>query len=411
MFLSGQVNIAACPQCGYAGMLSTPLVYHDPEKELLFTFAPSAPGLLEAEQQRIIGDLTNRVISALPAEKRRGYLLRPRSFLQMEAMIEAILEADGITKEMLEAQRAKAALLDRLLRATSEEARRVIAQENDAQLDYQFLQLLTLNIELAQAEGQTEVVQQLLELREQLMDWTTTGQDVSAREEAIQSLGKEITREGLLEKLVEAALAGQQAKVETMIAVARPAIDYVFYQQLTERITAAEKADNTEETNTLKALRETILDLTGRIDARVRQETEQAAQFLQTVLESDDPEEVIRANLDQVNELFLGILGTNLELATQSGRTDMADKLQQIGDLLTQIMLEGQPPEIQFINRLLATEYPDGTRALLEENRQQLNAELLEVMQLVAEDLAETGREETAQRLAQIQEQAAAIAG
>jgi len=32
VFVSGQLNIAACPQCGYAGMLNTPLVYHDPDK-------------------------------------------------------------------------------------------------------------------------------------------------------------------------------------------------------------------------------------------------------------------------------------------------------------------------------------------------------------------------------------------
>jgi len=156
LFLSGQINVAVCPQCGQGGELGTPLVYHDSEKELLLTLVPAEMGLSDLEQQRIIGDLTNRVISALPPEKRKGYLLRPRTFMRRESMIEAILEADGITPKMLEAQRARADLLERLVSTTSEEARRAIAQENDAQIDYEFLHLLSLNLDLAEARGHAD---------------------------------------------------------------------------------------------------------------------------------------------------------------------------------------------------------------------------------------------------------------
>jgi hypothetical protein len=411
LFLSGQINVAACPQCGHAGTLNTPLVYHDPEKELLLTFVPPELGLPETEQQRIIGDLTNRVMSSLPVEGRKGYLLRPRSFLRLEGLVEAILEADGITREMIEAQRAKVDLLDRLVRATSEEARRVIAQENDDLLDYEFYHLLSLNIEMAQAEDQRDVAEELLGLRQQLLGWTTTGREVAAREEAIRSLGSEVTREGLLEKLVEAALAGEQAKVETMVALARPAIDYQFYQQLTERIEAAGGAAHTEDAETLRELRNTILDLTAEIDAQVQQATEDAAQLLQVILDSDDPQEVIRDNLDQIDELFLGILDRNLGLATQSGRAEDVKKLQQVGDILTELILESQPPEIRLINELLVAEYPEGTQALLEEHHQMVDARLMEIMGMVGKDLREKDREESAARLAQIMDQASAMAG
>ncbi len=411
LLLSGRVNIAVCPQCGHAGMLSAPLVYHDPEKELLFTFTPSELGLPDAEQQRVIGDLTNRVISALPAEKRKGYLLRPRSFLRLEAMIEAILEADGITPEMLNAQRARANLLDRLLRATSEDTRRIIAQENDEQIDYEFFQLLSLNLELMQAEGQEQAAQQVLTLRQQLLDWTTAGQDIASREEALRELGTEVTREALLEKLVAAALAGKEAKVETMVAVARPAIDYIFYQQLTERIGMAEQAGDAEKAGTLKALRATILDLAAQIDAEVQQATEQAAQLLQQILDSDDLEEAVRANLDEIDDLFLSVLATNLRAAEQSGRTEDAERLRRVGDILMELVEESQPVEIRLINQLLTAEYPGGTQALLEENRERVHANLVELMRLVGEDLTRTGRLETAQRLDQIREQAAAMLG
>jgi hypothetical protein len=411
LFLSGQINIAVCPQCGNAGMLNTPLVYHDPEKELLFTYVPSELGLPEVEQQRIIGDLTNRVMSSLPTEKRKGYFLRPRSFLRMEALIEAVLEADGITPEMLEAQRAKASLLTQLLRAPSEQARQVIAQENDPQIDYEFFRLLTLNIELAQAEGQEQAVSQLLELRAQLLRWTKAGEEIATREQTIKELGADITREELLEKIVRAALAGEQAKVETMVAVARPAIDYLFYQQLTDRIEAAERGGKAQEAETLRALRQTVLTLTAEIDAEMQQAMEETAQFLQEILESGDLEQAVRANLDQIDDLFLSVLATEIGAAERAGQPERVERLRKIGDILMKVLEESQPPEIQLINQLLAAEYPGGTQALLEENRQVIDSKFLELMQIAGQDLIKRGREEVSGRLAQIREQAAAMIG
>jgi hypothetical protein len=410
-FLAGQINIAVCPQCGYAGMLSTPLLYHDVEKELLFTYSPAELGLSELEQQRIIGDLTNRLMSTLPVEQRKGYLLSPRSFLRLEGMVEAVLEADGITPEMLEAQRAKADLLERLLRTTTEEARRLIAQENEEQIDYEFLQLLSLNIQMAQASGQEKAAQELLGLRSQVLNWTEAGQDVAAREEAIKELGGEITRDGLLDKLVRAALAGEQAKIETMVTIARPAIDYSFYQLLTERLTAAEQAGKKTDAEALRVLRQDILDLTAEIDAEVQQATQQAAELLQKILQSDDLEEAVRTNLRQIDELFLSVLAMNLDAAEQAGRADDLEKLGQIGDILMKLIQESQPPEIRLINELLAAEYPKGTQRILERHHDEVNRRLLEAMRLIGEDLAQNEREEAAGRLAQIREQAARMLG
>lgn len=411
LFLSGQLNIAVCPQCGHAGMLSTPILYHDPENEFLFNYLPPELELPEPEQQRIIGDMTNRVMSTLPPEQRKGYLLRPRSFLRLEGMIEAILEADGITPEMLQSQRAKSALLSRLLQASSDDARQLIAQENEDQIDYEFFQILTLNIELAESGGHVETAQQLLSLRKQLLDWTSAGRQVAAREEAIKELGARVTREELLEKLVDAALAGEQTKIETMVTLARPVVDYIFYQGLTGRIEAAQRAGKTQEAETLKTLRESILDLTAEVDAQVRQATEEATQSLKEILQSDDLEKAIHAKLDRIDDLFMDVLAMNLQAAMQTGQSADIEKLQQISDIILELIQESQPPEIQFMNRLMTAEYPVGTQALLEENREQVNAQLLEIMRLVQEDLEQNGREQIARRLAQIREQAAALVG
>jgi hypothetical protein len=194
-----------------------------------------------------------------------------------------------------------------------------------------------------------------------------------------------------------------------MVAVARPAIDYLFYQQLTSRINAAELAGNTVETDTLKALRESLLDLTAQIDAEVKRATEQAAKLLSELLESDDMEKSLRANLDRVDDLFINTLAVNLQSAEQSGSQEAVDRLTQIGDILMKLIQESQPPEIAFINQLLGAEYPAGTLALLEENRPQVNVRLLETMRVVEKDLAQNARGQVAQRLAEIREQAATL--
>lgn len=421
LFLSHQINVAACPQCGNAGMLNTPIVYHDPDKELLLTYIPPELNLPEIEQQRIVGDLTNRVISALPTEKRKGYLLRPKSYLRLEAMIKDILEADGITEEMLEAQRARVELIERLLQADNEQARQAIAEANDALIDYELLDLLSLNIDMVQRGQRPEIASELLALRAQLLRWTTAGQEISARQEVMASLGLspederlEITREGLLDKMVEAALQGgptMLAKIETFVALGRPAIDYLFYQQLTERIAAAERAGEQDKAGALAALRQTILDETARMDEEARQAAGEAMAFLQRAAESDDPQAFLRANIQRVDSLFMNILTANLQAAREAGQAEAVERLGRVSDAVTGLIMEGQPPEIQLINRLLSAEYPAGTLALLEEHRQEIDEQMLEVMGLVAEDLANNGREDTAQRMAQIREQARGLAG
>jgi hypothetical protein len=407
LLLSGQLNVAVCPNCGHGGVLSTPLVYHDPDKELLFTHVPPELGMSELEQQRVVGELTNRVMSSLPPEKRKGYLLRPRSFMRFDALIEAALEAEGITREMLEAQRAKAALLDRLLRTPAEEARRVIAQENDAQIDYEFFQLLTLNMQLAQAQGEEGAAQQLASLRQQLLGWTSAGKEVAARQEAIRELGPQVTREALLEKLVAAALAGDETKIETMVAVARPLIDYPFYQQLSERIDAAEAAGQADHARRLKELRQQLLDLTAELDAEMEQLAQESNELLERILNSDDLEQAVYDSLPQIDQFTMELLAENMRAAERAGNRQRMERLQQVADTLMQLIEESQPAEIRFINELLTADYPAGTEALLRERQAIVSEELLALMELVEQDLVEENRAELAARLAQIRQQAA----
>ena len=136
--LSGQVNVAQCPSCGYNGALSTPVVYHDASKELLLTFVPPELALPRDEQEKVIGGLIKQVVDALPAEERKGYLFSPQSALTYQGMLERILEEDGITKEMIDAQQKRMNLVQRLATITDDEALELVVKEEEANIDQEF---------------------------------------------------------------------------------------------------------------------------------------------------------------------------------------------------------------------------------------------------------------------------------
>ena len=52
--LSGSLNHVQCGVCGYQGQVATPMVYHDPEKELLLTFIPIEINMPKDEQEGAI---------------------------------------------------------------------------------------------------------------------------------------------------------------------------------------------------------------------------------------------------------------------------------------------------------------------------------------------------------------------
>jgi len=247
----------------------------------------------------------------------------------------------------------------------------------------------------------------LATLRQQLLDWTSAGKEVAARQEAIRELGPQVTREELLDKLVAAEQAGDETRIETMVAVARPLVDYTFYQQLSERIEAAEAAGQQDEVGSLKSLRQKVLELTAEIDAEMQQLAQESGALLEEIAASDDVEQAVRDSLPRLDQFTMELLAERMHAAEQAGDRQRMEQLQRVADALMRVIEESQPQEIRFINELLSTDYPAGTGTLLEERRALVSEELLGLMELVEKDLAEENRAELASRLAQIRQQAA----
>jgi hypothetical protein len=406
--LQGRLNVATCPQCGNAGMLNTPFIYHDLEKELALCFVATELGLTATDQQKLIGDLTNAVLNSLPPERRKGYLLQPRIFLGLQGLIDTILQADGITKEMIEAQRARGALVYKLLDARNDEHLKQLVEQHDAELDYEFFQTLTAVMETARADGKDDLAQRLSALRTRLLALTTVGKREAAQRKAIESLGEKVTQEDLLQKMIECE---DEDQLQAYVALGRPLMDYTFFLALTEKINAVQAEGNSEEAQRLTDLRAKILEFQAKYDAQVAVALEWAANLLREILQSQDREATVREHLGEIDDTFFAVLSANIAQAEEKGEKKIADDLRQVGDLVMELLQESAPPEIRLINQLMRAEYPEGTKKVLEKNAAQVTADLIKVMDFMVENLKGGGHSEAAQRLSDIRAQAETMVG
>ena len=179
--LSRTTNMAHCQSCGYEGLISTPIVYHDPAKELLLTFFPPEMGLPVNEQEKQIGPLINQVVNALPAEKRKGYLFQPQTMFTYQTLLDRILAADGITKEMLEAQQKRVGLIQRLITTANSEDRVKIIQQESALVDGNLFAILSTLVESAIMQGDDKSAQLLSVIQKELLESTELGRELLAQ--------------------------------------------------------------------------------------------------------------------------------------------------------------------------------------------------------------------------------------
>ena len=172
--LSNSVNVARCQSCGYTGQIPTPIVYHDPDKELLLTYFPPEIGLPLNEQEKTIGPLINQIVNKLPNEKKKAYLLQPKTMFTYQTLIETILQADGITKEMLDEQQKKLSLLQRLISASPGGRNDMIKQEEKL-IVQTFFSMLSRLLEISMSQGDQGSAKALNDLQKELMEETEIG--------------------------------------------------------------------------------------------------------------------------------------------------------------------------------------------------------------------------------------------
>lgn len=379
-FLSGQFNVLRCPACGYDGMVGTPIVYHDPEKELLLTFVPPELGLPINEQERMIGPLINQVVNRLPAEKRKGYLLRPQSMFTFQTMVERVLEADGISKQMIEDQQKRLNLLQRLLSISQAESRAEVIKQEEALIDQTFFSMLSRLIEASLAQGDERSSHALAAIQQELVEQTKVGKQIQEQsneaQEAVRSLQEAsqsgLTREKLLDLII--AAADSEVRLTTMVSLTRNAMDYQFFQLLSERIdlkTGEEKAH-------LEALRQKLLDYVSKIDQQVQLHINDSRKLLNQILDSSDIDGALEQNLASIDDFFIDILEQELQTARAKADLDRIAKIQKVKTFIEKA--SAAPPELAFIEQLLAMKSYDERMKAVQEKSEMVTPEFLQML-------------------------------
>lgn len=402
LMLQGQLNTAVCPRCGSGGAISTPMIYHDPEHSFLGVYVPEQTPV--NEQQQVIGQLSKRLMDGLPAEARRGYMLTPKQFLSYQSLLEAILENEGVTREMLDKQRRQIRLVEQALTTLKDpEGLKLLVSERDAEMDDEFFGILNLLTDSSGASGDPESLKQLLTLRERLIELTTWGKGVQKQRAAIAQLTPQTTSSQLLDMIVAAE---DDRVVDALATAGRPLINYSFYQELTRRAEEAEARGDGDTAKRLTDLREHILEVTEQLDQLQRTVLQQASQVLGDILASDDIEEAVAQYAAYIDQNFLSVLAANLQQAERQGATAAVKRLQVVWDAALGLIQQEAPPEVRLVNNLINAEYPGETRKILKENRELVTVELVDMMSELVNELETEGNADVAARLRQIRAQA-----
>ncbi|MBI3166557.1 MAG: CpXC domain-containing protein [Anaerolineales bacterium] len=375
--LGGQSNHARCPYCGYQGRLATPVVYHDNEKELLLTFFPPELGLPVNEQERMIGPLIKQVMDRLPAERRKGYLLKPQANLTYESMIETILGKDGVTPEMIKSQQDRAQFIERLMQVTSKDVRSELIKQNTAIIDEQFFALFSRIAQSAMNSGQEQMARVLIDIQTQLLEETDYGRELKesvaeleAAQHELQDAGQGLTREKLLDFVLASKTDG---RLRAYVSLARPGMDYVFFQTLSERI----EASSGDEKARLERIREKLLGYVADMDKQLEARYKQAQEFVEALLNEADIEQAVTANLDKFTQDAVEIAQQMLRAAAEKNEYERMGKLQKMIQVL---QAASAPPEIGIIEQLIQLPDSASVEKALNENPDLLTQGLLDTL-------------------------------
>lgn len=377
--LSGSANYFQCQFCGAQGVYPTPIVYHDPEKELLLTFFPPDLNTPVNEQERVIGPMIKKAMDDLPPEKRKSYLFRPQTMLTQQRLFETILAADGITPEMIKSQQEKLQLLQQLIGASAEGLPEMIHQ-NDERIDDEVFMLLSRLAQASAAAGDRQSLVALDALQKALIEHSTYGKaaalEAAETQEAVhdvQELSKQgITRENLLDLLIKNGES--EIRLTTIASMARGGLDYTFFQLLSDKI----ELSSGDEKTRLESLRERLLTITQAVDEAMKAQLEDARQLVNDLLAAEDVEKATHEALPRFSQAVAEVI--NQEAQAAQAAKDEA-KLQKLSQIVAVIQAaDSSNAYLDIIDALLQEENAENRAKMLEESSDLINDEFMQLL-------------------------------
>ncbi len=377
--LSGSANYFKCPICGAQGVYPTPIVYHDPDKELLLTFFPPDLHTPINEQERILGPMIKKAMDDLPPEKRKSYLFRPQTMLTQQRLFETILEADGITPEMIKAQQEKLHLLQQLLGASAEGLPEMI-QQNDEKIDEEFFMLLSSLAQASAAAGDQESLAALNALQKALIEHSTLGKTATLEAAETQEAVKELqelsktglTREKLLDLLIKSS--NSDIRLTTIATMVRSGLDYTFFQLLSDKI----EASSGEEKAHLESLRQRLLTITQAVDEAMKTQLEEARKLVNELLAAEDVEKATQEALPRINQAVLEVINQEAKAAQAAKDEAKLRKLSQIINVIQSA--DSSNAYLGLIDALLQEESAENRVKILEESGDLVNDEFVQLL-------------------------------
>jgi hypothetical protein len=393
ILIGGRLNSAACQACGTPVMLAAPLVYHDANKQFCFVHIPQQllASAQSADMERYVGSITNALMQQLPPEIPRGYLLTPKRFLTMQTLVEAVLEGDGVTKEMLEMQRKRVDLISQLIEGMmqGDEALLKVMQENQADMDDEFTSTLNAFVDASQASGDPEGIQQLSALQSKIAQFVG-GENIAQYHIIIDKLMANDDDEGR----------------KQLIKANQESIDYTFFDLITNRVNAANEAGDTATAQSLEAMREHVLALYEEIQAGLEAAYIRAGALLDSVFGAEDMAAVLAQNLDQLDDIWDILVDGQRTMAERAGDQASTERLAQIIELTKAVKESALTPEDRIVSALVESENP--TR-YIRENIGDITGAVVKRLNELAEDYDTKGKTDDAEKVRRIAREAGAM--
>ncbi len=394
--LSGQLNVAVCPNCQTASMLGTPLIYHDGAKQLCLVYFPQELNAPPSEQERFVGEAASFIMKSLPPNAPRAYMLNPRRFMTLPSLLDVVLEADGVSREMLDAQRRRVELISQLAGAVADGVGfEDVLAANRADLTPEFFATLDAFIG-STPPNQADSRAILEQVRDQLAE-EFDGADSSDEEDAE------------LAAALDRLAAAPDAELEETVAELRAFIDYGFFQAWTGRIEQHDAVGQVTEAEALSTRRARILDIVEELDRQAQEMFEAGSNLLHEILTANDPLAALHAHAAEVGEAFLMVLSANIGAAQRAGQEDIAIQLDALGEAAVNIIQDRLSPEERLINELMLVETPQEATKLLRKNVAKITPDFVKQLNILAEQEEKRSNKPASERLRQLARESGAM--
>jgi hypothetical protein len=403
--LSGQLNLAICPNCGVGGRIATPLLYHDPAHDIFMIHVPQEMNLDQVRREELIGRLVQQVVNQTPLEKRRGYMLQPQTMLTMQSFMERVWETEGVTPEMLARQQRQVDLLRRLATA-SPDVQDFLIQENSRDIDETFFGILRAQIDATSQMSDSNLVIGLLNLQAKLMTQTEIGRRLEKQQLALHALNLEARKAGGLSPALLAKHVIANEEDETLVSAialtGQAALNYEFFATLTGEVEKREKSGDKAGAQRLGKIRDQLLEMQREMQEATQQVLKEAQATLNEILSTENLDEAIAANMDRIDDAFMHVLEARMIHAEQSGHQDEMDKLQRIQQAIMAQLQGETPPEVRLITQLVSAPGKEEREKLMAASPDLISGELVQIVEMLRDQSANSGQKELSDRLGEI---------